>query len=132
MSDTTGPIAVLLMAHGSRRPAANADLEELAARVEARGEYPIAVASFLELADPDIPAGGQLCVERGARLVLMVPYFLAAGVHLQRDLTAARDDLAGRHPEVEFRLGPALGPHPLLDRLVLERARETEAGRDRG
>jgi hypothetical protein len=28
---------------------------------------------------------------------------------------------------VEFRLGPALGPHPLLERLVLERIEQLES-----
>ncbi len=113
--------AVLLIAHGSRRPEANADLFDLAGRLAATGEFPIVQASFLELAEPDIPGGGDLCVSEGARRVLLVPYFLSAGVHLRRDLTAARDALAERHPEVEFRLGPALGPHPLLDSLVISR-----------
>ena len=59
---------------------------------------------------------------RGANRVLMVPYFLSAGVHLLRDLTAVRDELSRSHPQVEFRLGPPLGPHPLLDQLVATRA----------
>ncbi len=113
--------AVLLIAHGSRHAPANDDLHRLAARLAARGEHSIVEPAFLELAEPDIPRGGDLCVERGAALVLMVPYFLSEGVHLIRDLTAARDALRDRHPGVEFRLGPPLGPDPLLDRLVLER-----------
>jgi sirohydrochlorin ferrochelatase len=56
--------------------------------------------------------------------VLVIPYFLSAGVHLRRDLARARDELACRHPQVEFRLGPPLGPHPLLDLLVATRIRE--------
>src|SRR5206468_10013 len=86
----------------------------------------IVEACFLELATPDIAAGGARCVARGARRVLMVPYFLSAGVHLLRDLTAARDRLRAQHPRVEFRLGPALGPHPLLDELVAARIRQTD------
>jgi sirohydrochlorin ferrochelatase len=125
MTSPANPTAILLMAHGSRRAQANTDLFELANRLSCDGEFPIVVASFLELADPDIASGGDRCVAAGATEVLMVPYFLSAGVHLQRDLTAARDDLARRHPGVVFRLGPPLGPHPLLDALVLERARET-------
>jgi sirohydrochlorin ferrochelatase len=70
--------------------------------------------------------GGDRCVVRGATRVLVVPYLLSAGVHLLRDLTAARDQLEGCHPGVEFRLGPALGPHPLLDQLVVERARQLD------
>lgn len=116
--------AVLLIAHGSRLEPANADLRQLAARLSAAGRHPIVVASFLELAEPDIPSGGADCVRMGASRVLMVPYFLSAGVHLIRDLTAARDQLAQSHPGVAFVLGPPLGPHPLLDRLVEARVEE--------
>jgi sirohydrochlorin ferrochelatase len=118
--------AVLLIAHGSRQAQANDDLHQLAARFAERADHPIVEACFLELAEPDIAAGGACCVARGASRVLMVPYFLSAGVHLVRDLTAARDELQRRHPNVEFRLGPALGPHPLLDDLVAERIRQTD------
>lgn len=118
--------AVLLIAHGSRHAQANDDLHQLVNRVAAEGSYPIVEAAFLELAEPDIPTGGDRCVERGAARVLMVPYFLSEGVHLIRDLSAARDELQIRYPAVEFRLGPPLGPDPLLDRLVEERIRQTD------
>ncbi len=119
--------AVLLIAHGSRHAPANDDLHHLADRLASRGDYPIVEPAFLELAEPDIATAGALCVQRGAHRVLMIPYFLAAGVHLTRDLTAARDELRRLHPGVAFLLGPALGPHPLLDQLVAERVRQTGA-----
>jgi sirohydrochlorin ferrochelatase len=117
-----------LIAHGSRHQSANDDLRELAKRLAAAGTYPIVEPCFLELAEPDIAAGAGCCVARGARCVLMIPYFLSAGVHLLRDLTTARDELSRSYPQVEFRLGPPLGPHPLLDQLVAVRARELESG----
>ncbi len=123
--------AVLLIAHGSREPSANDDLRALASRLAATGEHPIVVASFLELAEPNIAAGGDRCVDEGATCVLMVPYFLSAGVHLRRDLTAAREALQARHPGVAFYLGPPLGPHPLLDQLVAARIVELDRT-DRG
>jgi sirohydrochlorin ferrochelatase len=122
--------ALLLIAHGSRHEPANADLRDLAARLSAEDDHTIVEASFLELTEPGIPEGGRRCVDRGATVVLMIPYFLSAGVHLLRDLTAARDELAARHPGVEFRLGVPLGPHPLLDRLVRERAGQLAAGEE--
>jgi sirohydrochlorin ferrochelatase len=128
MPDCDNVTAVLLIAHGSRHAPANDDLHELAARLSARGAYPIVEPAFLELAQPEIAAGGDRCVARGATRVLMIPYFLAAGVHLRRDLTAARDDLSRRHPHVRFVLGPPLGPDPRLDQLVAERIRQTEDG----
>jgi sirohydrochlorin ferrochelatase len=116
--------AILLIAHGSRHQPANDDLIALASRLEQAGEAPIVEPCFLELASPDIPAGAARCVARGATRVLMVPYFLSMGVHLVRDLAQARDALVANYPATTFVLGPPLGPHPLLDQLVIVRARE--------
>ena len=118
--------AVLLIAHGSRRPEANADLAFVADRMAARGRYPIVQVSYLELAEPSIPDGGALCVGRGATEVILLPYFLSPGVHVHEDMTAARDELAGRFPGVAFRLAEPLGRHPLLLEVVDDRAREAE------
>mgnify|MGYP002381446411 CR=1 FL=1 len=118
--------AVLLIAHGSRHQPANQDLFDLAARLEAVGEAPIVEACFLELAPPDIPSGASRCVERGASRILMVPYFLGMGVHLVRDLNEARRLLSESYPQVRFLLGPSLGPHPLLDELVICRVRQLD------
>ncbi|WP_165235025.1 sirohydrochlorin chelatase [Aquisphaera insulae] len=129
MPGTPDRPAVLLIAHGSRHEPANQELEDLADRMRLEGSHAIVEACFLELAEPDIAAGGARCVDRGAKLVLMIPYFLSSGVHLLRDLTAARDALAKRFPGAEFRLGPPLGPHPLLDQLVAVRVADLESGR---
>jgi sirohydrochlorin ferrochelatase len=126
MADRSEPTAILLIAHGSRNQAANDDLRDLANRLSARGDYSIVEASFLELAEPAIVQGGSNCVALGARRVLMIPYLLSAGVHQLRDLTAARDTLARLHPDVPFLLGTPLGPHTLLDALVLERIHDLE------
>jgi sirohydrochlorin ferrochelatase len=115
--------AVLLIAHGSRRAEANADLEWVAAELRARGRFPTVRVSYLELAEPGIEAGGALCAEAGATEVLMVPYFLSPGIHVAEDLTAARDALAARFPKVRFALAEPLGRHPLLVEVVEERAR---------
>jgi sirohydrochlorin ferrochelatase len=118
--------AVLLIAHGSRQTSANEDLFELAERIADRERYAIVEACFLELAQPDIPEAVARCVARGARKVLMIPYFLSAGVHLNRDLSQARDQAAHDHPGTTFLLAPALGPHPLLDQLVVTRINDLD------
>ncbi|WP_422926702.1 sirohydrochlorin chelatase [Singulisphaera sp. PoT] len=128
MTNSVNSTAVLLIAHGSRHQPANDDLHELVARLRGQAGYSIVEPSFLELAEPTIEQGGDRCVHQGANRVLMVPYFLSAGVHLLRDLTAARDDLGRRHPQANFLLGAPLGPHSLLDALVSERIRQLEYG----
>ena len=49
------------------------------------------------------------CVAEGAECVVLLPYFLSAGVHVRRDLAAAREDMAARFPQVDFRLAEPLG-----------------------
>jgi sirohydrochlorin ferrochelatase len=120
--------ALLLIAHGSRRPEANADLCHVADSLKARGRYPRVQVSYLELADPDIEGGGVLCVEAGATEVILLPYFLSPGKHVAEDLTAARDRLAARFPAVRFVLAEPLGRHPLILDVLEQRASETQTG----
>ncbi|MFO0881482.1 MAG: CbiX/SirB N-terminal domain-containing protein [Gemmataceae bacterium] len=115
--------ALLLIAHGSRQAEANADLHHVAREIRQQG-YPIVVASFLELASPSIEEGGRECVVAGAQQVVLVPYFLSAGVHVRRDLAAARSNLAQEFPQVSFLLAEPLGRHPLLIDVVVQRAAE--------
>jgi sirohydrochlorin ferrochelatase len=118
--------ALLLIAHGSRQEEANADLHHVVEAMRARGRYGVVEACFLELAEPTIDEGAARCIARGARRVLLVPYFLSAGVHVRHDLAEARDRLAAAYPRVAFRLAEPLGPHPLLLEIVAERARAAE------
>jgi sirohydrochlorin ferrochelatase len=115
-------IALLLIAHGSRQPEANGDLFQLVASIRARSEYAIVEPAFLELAEPTIAGAAQRCVQQGAQEVIMLPYFLSAGVHVLRDLTEARARLAEKFPGARFHLAEPLGRHPLLIEIVLERA----------
>ena len=125
---TTDGTALLLIAHGSRQEEANADLYQLAAVLRTHGRYGLIEAAFLELAEPTVAQGAARCVAQGARRVILLPYFLSAGIHVRRDLAALRAALAAEHPGVEFRLAEPLGPHPLLLEVVTERARQAEGG----
>lgn len=115
--------ALLLIAHGSRRPEANADLEKVADQLRERG-WKWAVASYLELAEPTIHQGGIQCVESGAQEVILVPWFLSAGMHVRRDLRDARQKLAEAFPEITFRLAEPLGTHPFLLDVVEQRVQQ--------
>jgi len=118
--------SLLLIAHGSRRAEANADLDYLAEQMRTRDRFPLIGTAYLELAEPNIAHGGASLVERGATTVTMLPYFLSPGVHVREDLIEARAELATRFPAVEFRLAPHLGRHPLMAEIVEQRAQQIE------
>lgn len=116
-----------MIAHGSRRAEANAELLRLADAVrQERPECDVA-AAFLELAEPTIPAAVAGCVERGAQRVLLFPYFLSSGLHVTRDLEGFRRQFAIAHPGVEFRLAQPLGAHPAIAALVFELLAKADA-----
>src|SRR5438552_14221476 len=110
--------ALLLIAHGSREPEANDDLHHVVSELRRRGEYVGVEASFLELAQPDADEGAVRCLALGAERVILVPYFLSAGVHVRRDLAGICRSLAERYPQVSFQLAEPIGRHPLLVEIV--------------
>jgi sirohydrochlorin ferrochelatase len=117
--------ALLLIAHGSRRPEANADLEFVATDMRRRGLFAFVQCSYLELAEPNIQTGGAKCVEAGAASVVMLPYFLSPGRHVTEDLAAARDRLAAEFPQATFKLAAPLAGHPLLLDALADRAAQS-------
>lgn len=118
-------IAVLLVAHGSRRPEANADLEIVARALRTRGRFAIVECSYLEIAKPTIPDGASRCVDLGATAVLMMPYFLSAGSHVTTDLQRHRTEFETLYPAVNFRLCDPLGVHPQMLEIIDDRLNET-------
>jgi sirohydrochlorin ferrochelatase len=121
---TKDKTALLLIAHGSRRDEANADLRDIVAEMQKSGEYAVVEGAYLELSEPTIEEATARCLAGGALRVVLLPYFLSAGVHVRQDLTAIRGKLTADNPGVEFRLAEPLGPHPLLLEIAAQRARE--------
>lgn len=116
--------AILLIAHGSRRPSANDDLVHLADMVRERRPDDIVEIAYLEITEPTIPEGARRCVDRGARHVFMLPFFLSAGAHVSDDLEAYRSQFQAEYPNTQFACCPPLGLHPLIIDILLDRLEE--------
>jgi sirohydrochlorin ferrochelatase len=119
--------ALLLIAHGSRREASNAEVRELAARLErlAGKRFGCVTPAFLELAEPDIPTGVDLCVKAGATDVTAIPYFLSAGRHVASDIPAELEKAEHMHKTVTIHHSTYLGKHESITELLLTIALET-------
>jgi len=104
-------IALLIVAHGSRRVESNDEVRELTAlmRLRAGGEYGDVRCAFLELAEPSIPDGIAQCVAQGAAEVVVLPYFLSAGRHVAKDIPELVAQTQARMPRVKVRIAPYLG-----------------------
>ena len=116
-----GKRALLLVAHGSRLPEANAEVARLTERLReaAGGQYMIVAHAFLEIAEPSIPAGIDACVAQGATQLWVLPYFLAAGRHVRDDVPTLVDQARKRYPHTTICLCKHLGAEAGLPELLL-------------
>lgn len=112
---------LLIVAHGSRRHASNEEVRALARRLAASRHPDIGdiEVAFLELAEPSIADGLANCVNKGAREIVVFPYFLAAGTHVAADIPEEVTAFRAKHPHVEVTLTPHLGAAPTLPHAIL-------------
>ncbi len=122
-----GPAALLLLAHGSPMAEANAPLDRLAERIQARGGYARVAVSYLECNEPSIPNAIDALAAEGMRRMVAVPYFLQLGRHVAEDLPMLIAQAQQRHPQVAFVLAPHLGYDRALLEVVLDRVVEATA-----
>jgi len=120
---TTG---IIIFAHGSRVESANQAVRSVAAQLARAGNYPHVEAAFLELGQPDLGGAVDRLEAAGVQRVLVIPYFLTLGIHLERDLPALLENAAAAHPGVEITATPPLDGHPALLTILLDRARNAD------
>ncbi len=68
-------------------------------------------------------APGRL-IARGAQRIVIIPYFLTLGTHMQRDLPRLARDASHAHGDIEMRITSPLDGHPALVQALLDRATE--------
>ena len=107
--------------HGSRRAASNEMLERFVEVFNTEYGYPIVEPAHMELAEPLIPTAFRKCVERGAKRVMIVPYFLSPGKHWNQDIPAITMHAAAEHPGVDWVVTAPIGLHPLMRQVVAGR-----------
>ena len=115
---------IAIFAHGSRIEPANQAVREAAAALARAGGFEAVEAAFLELGEPDLDGAVVRLIERGATRVVVIPYFLTLGLHLERDLPKIAARVAAAHPGVEVHVTAPLDGHPALVDILLDRARQ--------
>jgi sirohydrochlorin ferrochelatase len=114
-------IGVIVVDHGSRRAVSNQMLLEIVAMFEQHSEYAIVEPAHMELVEPSIGTAFARCVARGARLVVIHPYFLLPGRHWDRDIPALTVQAADAFPDVPFLVTEPLGCHRLMAEIMTQR-----------
>jgi sirohydrochlorin ferrochelatase len=114
----------IVFAHGSSIESANEAVRAVAAEMALRGALRIVEAAFLESGQPSLPGALKLMADRVSHVVV-VPYFLTLGLHLQRDLPRLIEEVKQAHPDVRIDVAAPLDQHPAMVDALLDRARES-------
>lgn len=113
----------VVFAHGSRIESANQAVREVSVQMGASGRH-LVEAAFLELGEPDLAGAARRLVSRGAKRIVVIPYFLTLGTHMQRDLPRLAGEASRVNGGVEMRITSPLDGHPGLLQALLDRAGE--------
>ena len=114
-------LGIILVDHGSRVAAANAQFEQTVREFAKRCGHAIVEPAHMELAPPTIADAFARAVAAGADEILVHPYFLAMGRHASEDVPAQCASAASHWPNVRWSLTAPLGSSPLVFDAIAER-----------
>src|SRR5262245_59934662 len=117
----TGGRGIIIFAHGSSVPSANDAVRAVAAAAQDAAGLPAMEVAFLG-ADPRLEEAVARLAPRVSSQILVVPYFLTLGIHLQRDLPGIVAQISQNHEDIEIRVTPPLDGHKALAGILVERA----------
>lgn len=115
---------VAIFAHGSAIESANESVRAVVADFKKASELQLVEPAFLELGKPDLVGAIERLMEQGATSIVVVPYFLTLGKHLQRDLPRIVGEIQQQHPGVPIEVTPPLDGHPMLASILVERTKQ--------
>lgn len=121
--------SILLLGHGSPKKDAN-KLDQMAAMLHTMlhagcADNCVKVA-YLQFAEPGIMDTIRNSVARGAKKVILHPFFLSAGLHVTKDIPEMIEEARGLYPDVTFVYTEPLGIHEKLAHIVMERISAAE------
>jgi sirohydrochlorin ferrochelatase len=116
-------IGLIIVDHGSRRRESNDLLLEVVEAYRRQSGWRIVEPAHMELAEPSIATAFARCVEQGAKLIAVFPYFLGPGRHWSEDIPRLAAEAASPYAErgVRHLVTAPLGLHPLVLEVIGQR-----------
>ena len=114
----------IVFAHGSSVQSANEAVRSVTAKAAARLGWENYETAFLEGIDTKLAPAIDALAGRGNERIVIVPYFLTFGIHLERDLPALIEKIREIHPHLRIDVTPPLDGHPGMIDAVVDRAKE--------
>ncbi len=113
---------IVVFAHGSRVDSANEAVRTVAVALGRAGGFEAVEAAFLELGVPDLEAAADRLVAKGVDRIVVIPYFLTDGLHMERDLPPLIEKISKKYNGMRIASTNTLDGHPGLVQALLDRA----------
>jgi len=117
--------AIILLSHGSKSLASQAEVAELGRRIAREGECAYVQHAYLDSAEPLFSEAVKQLVTRGAAEIIVVLHFLNSGNHVTQDAPALIEEARQQYPGVSFHMTRPVGLHPVIPALCMDLVRET-------
>ena len=112
----------MIVDHGSRRAESNAMLIDVVALFRATNpQWRLVEPAHMEIAQPDVASAFRTLVARGARLVLIHPFFLLPGRHWSADIPRLAAAASAACGGVRYLVTAPLSAHPLIANIMQSR-----------
>ncbi|MDI9644545.1 MAG: precorrin-8X methylmutase [Candidatus Verstraetearchaeota archaeon] len=119
---------LIIIGHGSAMPHNREVLERLAEELRERSAFSTVATAFMERDRPTISEAIDSLAETGISRIVLVPAFLAMGVHTLRDIPrlieAKEKELMQKGKQTEIFYGEPIGPDIRVAEIIEERALE--------
>ncbi|MEG0439762.1 MAG: CbiX/SirB N-terminal domain-containing protein [Solibacillus sp.] len=123
--------AILLIARGSSDLEAKEEFYKISHRLAGQIDVPIFETAFMGVTTPTVEQGIETCMERGAKRIIMLPYFLFTGILMKR-MSHMATEFSKQYPDIDITIANYFGYHPKLQNVLLERLQQTIDGTSTG
>ena len=122
-----GETLLMVAGRGTSDPDANSNISKIARMLWEGMGFGWGEVCYSGVTFPLVAPGLEHAVRLGYRRIIVFPYFLFTGVLVKR-IYSITDELAARHPEIEFLKASYLNDHPLVLDAFADRVQEILVG----
>ncbi len=111
--------ALIIAAHGSRKKESALEVARLAEKVRGKSDMDRVAHAFLQFSEPFLPQVIDELARDGVEEMVIFPFFISAGAHVNMDIPEAVEAAQKAHPGIQFKITRHLGIIPSVEDLIL-------------
>lgn len=113
--------ALIIAAHGSRKKESNREIAAIVSKVakKAAMSFDIVDHAFLQFADPLLEEKINDIAKKGARQIVVFPFFIGGGSHVLSDIPDMIQNAREAYPDVQFKVTRYLGKIEAIEDVIL-------------